>query len=253
LLPLTLCSALETIFRRYLEYLVDVSPEFFQINYQTAIPEISQQVITTTTRRVREENIKMLDIDIITPAFYSRFVHYAHTTEALDRECLFTDEKNRTLWISQPEHLSRLLPRQSRNEKTKAAVKRGFLSELRWKLMRKLRCPPAEPAYVITPKSTTVEIDDIRTLPYSDFDRFVRGDDGTLYAGDYRRMVTKVFLAQRFMLGFGLRIALCWFASSGTVSWAGCELVWSIEWLRMLSTVFCVSGCHVYGLLKGYT
>ena len=255
-------SALQKIFKGYLDHLVNTSSEPIQINYQTAIPDVPDQVITSDQSSGRDRNVKKLDIHVTTPAFYSRFVHYAHTSEALDRECLFTDEKNRTLWISQPELLPLLLPKQSRDKNIEMAAKRSFLAELRWKLMKRLRCQPAEPAYPVTPKSATFDVDDIRTLPYSDFDRFVRGDVGTVVAGDYRRMVTKIFLAQRVMLGFvemvdvldlGLRVGLCWVATKGMASLSVSDRqAWSTELLRMMSMVLCVAGCHLYGLVKGY-
>lgn len=281
--PLTQGSALQNIFKDYLNHLVQRSSVPFSINLHTAIPDRPRQIVATTLQHGGEISTNNLDIRILTPAFYSRFVHYSHTWEAFDRECTFTDEKNRTLWISHPELLPFLLPnpRDLESEADEGLVKRSPLDELRWKLLKKLRCPPAEPAYPVTPKSADFNVNDIRAMPYSELDRFVRGPGGRAYSGFYRRTVTKLFLAQRFTFGFPevvdildffLRLLLCWFGSRKLVSWAQMvekhSLDWrssdpkgslvlgalgraeiGLWWLTALTIYVC--GCHLYGLLKG--
>jgi hypothetical protein len=268
-------STLQNIFYDYLNHLVQQSPEALEVDCETAISQVPKRKVTTKQQPGREENVKKLNLHISTPAFYSRFVHYAHTSEALDRECLFTDEKNRTLWISHPNILSNLLPKWERlRDESNLPVKRTFFDELRWTFLRKLRCPPPDPAYVVTPKSTGFNVDDIRTLPYSELDKFVRDSESRQYAYLYRRMVTKIFLAQRFTLGsteiidtidFVLRFLLCWFGAMKLASWAqtieqrigpgteGCGgALHSMELWRMSVIAISVCGCHIYSLLKGY-
>jgi hypothetical protein len=48
---------------------------------------------------------------VLTPAFFSRLVHYAHSSEVFDRECVFTDERNRIIWVSKPALLTHFLIR----------------------------------------------------------------------------------------------------------------------------------------------
>ncbi|KAF2683104.1 DUF1365-domain-containing protein [Lentithecium fluviatile CBS 122367] len=265
---------LQKIFQEYLKYLVNTVPEPFSLNYQTAIPDNPHQTITTPHQCDRDRNVNNLDIRITTPAFYSRFVHYAHTSEAFDRECLFTDGKNRTLWISQPELLPLLLPKSGSGDThtntSNEKAERGHLDELRWTILRKLRCPPAEPAYVVTPKSDTFDIGDIRTMQYSELDHFMRGPGGRAFARDYRRMVTNIFLAQRFALGFmevidlldfGVRAVLCWVGAKKVSLWEGSfehtgkKSQWrgngAVEWCWMSGMAVYISSCHLYGLLKG--
>ena len=208
--------------------------------------------------------MRNLDIRVSTGAFYSRFVHYAHTSEAFDRECLFTDEKNRTLWISQPDLLPKLLPGTILNDLIKQgqSVKRSYFDELRWTILRKLRCPPADPAYPISPKSVEFEIDDIRERPFSELDRFVRGPGGRSYAGSYRRAATKLFLAQRYALGFTVVIDLLDFCLRALSCWLGARMLASHVQIdeqlhgssvyRTLTTATALGLCHTYGLLKGY-
>ncbi|KAF1951601.1 hypothetical protein CC80DRAFT_528311 [Byssothecium circinans] len=281
--PIPIEETLQTIFYDYLDHLVQKSSEAFEIDYHTAIPNIPKQKIAKR-ESMGERNLKKLELRVTTSAFYSRFVHYAHTSEALDRECHFTDEKNRTLWISHPELLPRVFPnsRTKLQDENKPHTKRNFLDELRWTLLRKLRCPSPEPAYTVTPGSTEFDVNDIRTLPYSDLDCFVRGPRRQ-HAKVYRRTVTKIFLAQRFAFGnpqfvtvfdLGLRFLSCWLASKELISLAqttghrASRLGWissfesastleplradGIEWWWISSLAMFVCGCHFYGFAKGY-
>lgn len=196
---------MQKIFREYLQHLVWQSSEQWNIVYHTAIPDRPTEHIATTYIPGRPIRPKKLEIRILSPVFYTRFVHYAHTSEAFDRECLFTDERNRTLWISNPELLPLLLPKAKSPPPPDGMEwnpKRSRFDELRWHLLRKLRCPPAEPAYVVTPTSSKFDVDDIRTLPYSDLDTHARSINGHFIASLYRRTVTRIFLAQRFAFGF---------------------------------------------------
>lgn len=262
---LTAFSFLQKVFGDYLSHLVQLSTDPFCINYETAIPDEPKLVVETENRRGPEWDVKNLELRVSSGAFYSRFVHYVHTREALDRECLFTDEKNRTLWISQPTLLPLLLPETmvAKLKTDEHVSKRSYLEELRWTFLQKLRCPPPEPAYPISPKSLEFDLDDIREHSFSEMDRFVRAPTGVLYAGYYRRTVTKLFLAQRYALGFTemidfmdlcLRLAVNWFGAWMVVRHAqgsrdSHDTTAYLTWLTV-SASLCL--CHVYGLSKGY-
>lgn len=234
-------------------------------------------MIVTTHQNGRERVVREIEIRVLTPAFYSRFVHYAYASEAFDRECIFTDEKNRTLWVSRPELLPLLFSQPSPLDSEFVAippVKKSYLDELRWTLLRKLRCSPTEPAYPEALKASGITVKDIRTLPFSELDVFVRSNDGRLNAGAYRRAVTKLFLAQRFTLGFTevvgtidlvCRILLCYLAASVISTWGTEGYIWNdnghagnigkeacLEWWWLSRVLFSVSACHMYGFLKGY-
>ncbi|KAF2439542.1 DUF1365-domain-containing protein [Karstenula rhodostoma CBS 690.94] len=263
-------NLLHQIFQDYLFYLVHLSEDPFYIKFETAILDKPKDVVASTHRRDRHSNVKYLDIRVLTGAFYSRFVHYSHTSEAFDRECLFTDEKNRTLWISQPDLLPELLPRRRLEDlkEQEQLIDGGYLGELRWTLLRKLRCPPADPAYPISPKSAQFDIDDIREHSFSELDRFVRGPARRHYAGRYRRAVTKLFLAQRYALGFTgvidlldlcLRAISCWLGARMLVSYiqaGGQHHSSSLYGIHGVYTWWITAAalglCHMYGLLKGY-
>jgi hypothetical protein len=253
-----LTSTLYAIFRDYLLHLVNQSGDAFRITLHTGIPDVPEQTIETAD--IQGAPIRHVMIRVLTPAFYSRLVHYAYTSEVFDRECIFTDEKNRTLWISRPQLLALLLS-PSRSTQDQTVVQRSMLDRLRWNLLRKLRCPPAEPAYYPTPQLPNFHVDDIRALPFSGLDEFVRRPSGQVYAGEYRRAVTKLFLAQRYFQGFTeivsmldviVRILLCYAGASQLV---GAGQVTDTRWVswELLKPALAVSACHAYEFLKGYT
>jgi hypothetical protein len=261
----------------------------FCITFKTAIPNIPTDRVATTHVRGRDRPTRMIEIRVLTPAFYSRLIHYTYTSEAFDRECIFTDERNRTLWVCRPQLLALLLSERSSlgvKDMEMPQVRRSYLDELRWYFLKKLRCAPPDPAYSVTPQSSGFHVDDIRPRPYSELDNFVRSHFGQQYAGEYRRIVTKLFLAQRFCFGFPeivglvdllLRMSLCYLAAAQLKNWAtsstgsesaGClkNLViqrhWSAcsdafvnntpNWWWVVNSAMSVYACHAYGLLKGY-
>jgi hypothetical protein len=276
------------VFKSYLHELVNQAEVDFCITFKSSIPNVPTDVIKTHNPDPNRPQ-KNLEIRVLTPAFYSRLVHYTYISEAIDRECIFTDERNRTLWMCRPQLLPLLLSSRSSirlDDKHAPPVGRSSLNELRWWLLKKLRCPPADPAYSATPQNSAVNVDDIRARPYAELDRYVRGTFEQQYACEYRRTVTKLFLAQRFCFGFtevvGLadlvtRVLLCYVAARQLGSWSGetdglmsseClgSLVgrgdWSScfdvlvrdpwSWWVLLKSALMVSMCSLYGSLKGY-
>ena len=289
-LPTSAEIALEEVFRDYLYKLVNETEYPFSITFNSSIPGTQCRLISTTHVLEPERPQQDMEIGVLTPAFYSRLVHYTYTSEAIDRECVFTDVRNRTLWLCRPKLLSFLLSDRSSiciEGENMAPVKRSYFGELRWMLLRKLRCPPPDPAYSVTPQSSNMQVDDIRSRPYSELDQFVRSHVGQKHAGKYRRAVTKLFLAQRFCFGFSevidlvdllLRILLCYLAvlqmSTWCDSWAGSESAkcmlalterkdWSacfdargsddFNWWWLAKSALLVHAPHAYGLLKGYS
>jgi hypothetical protein len=261
------------MFNKYLYHLVDTYLKPTSVIYQTSIPDRPQRTISSKCTDDPVTGTKALRIRTLSPAFYSRFVHYSSTSEAIDRECFFTEVKNRTLWASRPEILSAILSKRDAGCPT-MCLQRTYLEELRWSVMKELRCPPAKPAYNTAQTSASFEAIDIRTFPYSDLDSFVRQSFERRYAGQYRRMVTKIFLAQRFTFGFTeavdlvdlfLRVLLCWF---GTVNLTSAVSM-SEQVIRdgnqlmsvvvnqgvghVLVTTMFVSSLHLYAAAKGYS
>lgn len=210
---------LESFFVRYLEDMVKRCSMNIQVTYESGMPDSQPRVFSSSGLRPTSPP-DTLEVKVLTPAFFSRFIHYAHTSEALDRECIFTDEKNRTILISKPVLLPQLVSAGA-GASQQPPVQHGNMP-WRWKLLQRLRCPPATPSY--PDPSQMGERKDIRAMGLSPLDTFVQRQCDN--AGLYRRLCIRLFLAQRFAFGYPeivdtadliLRVTLIWFGVSAIV------------------------------------
>jgi len=192
-------------FLAYLEHVIDSSNDSIAVTYRPAPGTGTQNEIVLTSPSASTETKPCNELTVLSPSFYSRFVHYAHTSEALDREYLCTDVRNRTIAISNISSLVKLLldnRQQAQQARKTAVLQKTRLTRLRWLFMQRLRCPPANQSYgdFSDVSSGPKKREDIRSLPLSDLDVFVSRH--SLNGFEYRRRVTLLFLAQRFGLGF---------------------------------------------------
>ncbi|KAK7556128.1 hypothetical protein IWX92DRAFT_370363 [Phyllosticta citricarpa] len=242
--------ALEHFFRRYLRDLAKQSP--LRVSYSPppgmGTPEVS------TSSKLPASACEDIEIRVLTPAFYSRFVHYSHSSEAFDRECIFTEERNRTVWISRPELLPDLpLGKLETPSDSKGKVRNGRLG---WTVVKRLRCPPAAPSYPNKDESIESHThEDIRVQKFSPLDEYVYE-----YCSDshiYRRCLIKLFLAQRYFAGFtevldfvdtALRLGLA-YLSFDTVRSVG-NVFHPSGLLYVAWSVFMVNVLHFWGIAK---
>ncbi|KAF2815833.1 DUF1365-domain-containing protein [Mytilinidion resinicola] len=188
---------LERYFEQYISSLAERVKGPLQITYKSALSKNTKEFKSANTCLTPNVPPKHMEIRVLSPAFYSRFIHYAHTSEAFDRECLCTDQRNRTISLSNPENLPLLLPKRAESED----VRLGGWDSIRWSTLRRLRCAPGVPVYPIIPSQpTAASTEDIRKLPFSDMDIFVQLSCENV--GLYRRTAIRVFLAQRIAFGF---------------------------------------------------
>ncbi|KAE9993937.1 hypothetical protein EG327_002271 [Venturia inaequalis] len=101
--------SLEPYFMAYLHYLIDNTDADLELLYSSPTSGSTPVRFSSIEGHRTDRDMRSLEIRILSPAFFSRFVHYAHTSEAFDREGMFTDEKNRTILVSNPELLTLLL------------------------------------------------------------------------------------------------------------------------------------------------
>jgi hypothetical protein len=182
----------------YLQYLVEHSNADLDLVYSS--PTCGNKPIYFSSIRspCTDRDMRTLEIRILSPAFFSRFVHYAHTSEAFDRECIFTDEKNRTILISRPELLLLLL----KGERDVLLMEAYLdpLNRFRWSAHRRLRCPPGSPTYPSVQQDESIAtVKDIRMRSFSPMDCIVLRSGRAWF---YRRQCMRLFLAQRLVLGF---------------------------------------------------
>ena len=189
---------LETIFAAFVEYAVEHIKTPLRIVYQSAHSNGEDKVMYTPGYTYEEGHQHTLTLQILSPAFYSRFVYYAHAKEAFDREYLATDEKNQTLVIKNPSLLPILLEAMHKVSNQSDQGSPGALSNSRWLLVERLRCPPAEASY-LSGTSPEHDVMDIRSFRASELDSYVK--QFPKHATKYCRIVTKLFLAQRLAFG----------------------------------------------------
>jgi len=199
-------KTLEPFFFEYLRHTINNTERSISLTYRPAPGTGTHSKVILRSPSAKLQAEVDCDFDVLSPVFYSRFVHYAHTSEALDREYLCTDAKNRTISITKPESLAKLFTtnRHGSSEANKYSPPRyGLLTKIRWHILQRLRCAAADQAYPVatgTERGSNVVSKDIRQLPLSDLDTFVIKH--SVQASIYRRQVTSLFLAQRFAFGF---------------------------------------------------
>lgn len=220
-------AIMEAFFLAYLSYLVDAGPSPLSVTY-TPAGGLGHPMVLTSKNIAQDQEPKELILRVLTPAFYTRFAHYAHTTEAFDRESLHTTPQNQTLVIENPEHLPILLG--SVPSSSPVTTNLSTLDQWRWRLLQRLRSPPPATAYPDTHTGLhhLASVSDIRRLPLSPLDKFVlfEFNNDRKYANIaatqlskheptgfppsssvslrdiYRNTVMKVFVADTYFFGF---------------------------------------------------
>ncbi|KEQ76521.1 hypothetical protein M436DRAFT_38445 [Aureobasidium namibiae CBS 147.97] len=242
-------AIMEAFFLAYLGYLVDSAASPLKLTY-TPAGGLGTSTVLRSKDVTKDQKPKELTLKVLTPAFYTRFAHYAHTTEAFDRESLHTSPQNQTLVIENPEHLSILL-----GSSTPSPVASNFntLEQYRWHLLQRLRSPPPATAYpdTHTELHDLASVSDIRRLPLSPLDKFVLSN----FANDAKSTVMKIFIADTYLFGFeGLigvfdilvRVLLVmvwfkWFTGGEVANKAVGEML--MRWLG-------VGGLHLWDFIK---
>jgi DUF1365 family protein len=257
---------LESFFCSYLKDIVDNAQSSVMLSYRPAPGTGTSAEIVLRSPSATEKADQTCDLDILSPAFYSRFVHYAHTSEAVDREFLCTDVRNRTISIHNAACLGMLFQTQGTASKAVHTSKgRSLLTRVLWQLMRRLRCAAAVQSYTEADTKMThgqAISKDIRALPLSNLDLFVLQTSTNAF--DYRRTVTNLFLAQRFAFGltaiintaeFMLKLALIYGTTTVLV-----KLLSSTHYdhhigasgMSLFSSIVAAGSLHVYSQLKGF-
>lgn len=94
---------LELCFRHYIEFLVGQSEQPLSLRYFTSgFSSSPEEVFTSPPGKEGSNNeCKILELSILTPAFYSRFIQYADCLDAMTAEL----NDGKTIWVNQPELL----------------------------------------------------------------------------------------------------------------------------------------------------
>lgn len=211
---------LEPFFRRYLKHLVSQSPASLAVRYipsGVADAPVETMKSPSAEKETSTGQPEEMEFKVLTPAFYSRFVYYAHDLEALF--CELND--NCTIWISRPDLLPKLVLK-----KPAPPLKTSDLLEFAgFDFVRKLRRRPERIERPMTssqvsaqPPATHTKTD-IRDFRLSSMDGYVLSHESGPDRNTYRSLVLKLFMADRLALG---SLELLWlehFIFKFTIAW----------------------------------
>jgi len=211
---------LEAVFRRYLRHVVEQSTAALAVKYIPAgIPASSSELmLSPPAARSGSGPAEELEIKVLTPVFYSRFVGYAH-----DQEAFFCElRENSTIWVSRPE----LLPKFVMKKPPPPLQVSSITDYVFFKAIQCLRRRPEPIERPMTWPSSSREaptgshsIADIRGFRISSMDGYALGyaDRGT--RSMYRSAVLKLFLAERVAWGAVPLLEAQLFVMRASVAW----------------------------------
>ncbi|KAF5583443.1 cyclopropane-fatty-acyl-phospholipid synthase [Fusarium pseudocircinatum] len=187
---------LEQVFREYLKYLVQRSTTPVTILYMPGgVAEASEQTFISPSTCAPGDSNCEIKIKVLTPIFYSRFVHYAHDSEAIFCEVV----ESCTLWTDRPERLTRVFLKMG----SPPIHTSNLLDYVLFQLIKSLRRRPDKierPLTSTNRHSSSVKGIDIRGFRISSMDAFIleQGDEELKNA--YLRSVVRLFVADRIAM-----------------------------------------------------
>jgi DUF1365 family protein len=191
---------LESSFRNYLRYLVETSPASLIVNYTGAgIVKDPTETMKSDSADDDPSTAKTLEFKVLTPLFYTRFIHYAHDLEAIFSEL----NESGTIWLSQPSLLPNLVIKRPQPPHETPS----WASYLSFKAIQRLRQRPSIIEGPETKKQTdqnanpSVTKTDIRSFRLSAMDGYILAESEEAEQRDYRYQVLKVFVSDYVAFG----------------------------------------------------
>ncbi|RSL41782.1 hypothetical protein CEP53_012559 [Fusarium sp. AF-6] len=210
---------LEDAFRQYLRHLVQQSPAPITVKYvPSGVVEAAEEVFSSSSVTDSSATAESVEIKVLTPVFYSRFVHYAHDFEAVFSELA----ESCTLWVDKPELLPKIFLKKA-SPPLHASTPFDFLC---FQLIKSLRSRPERierPLTSADQASSSSQGLDIRDFRMSSMDAFVIGQGDTTLKKSYRATVLRLFFADRIAFGntdllgmmeLGARVGASWVLAS---------------------------------------
>ena len=213
---------------------------------------------------------EVVDITVLTPAFFARFVHYADTMEAFLKEMLCPVEENKTIDVSKPDLLAKIFAGSSGSRLGKhdlTLTVSDLIDSWRWLRLRALRTPPPPTSYIDTIKGAVGPATPATPqYPFAPIDQYVADKCGRDGVARYRAAVTELFLSNRFALGdpailhaydLLVRVALLFvtaryvFADSAPGGGAGPPVAGVTGLVGLLTKFWVYNGANVWAFVKG--
>lgn len=208
---------MERAFRLYLRGLVQKCHAAVAVKYiPCGIAELEAERMLSASGKTEPE-VEEIEVKVLTPVFYTRFVSYAHDLEALFSEL----RESCTIWVSRPELLPKLLfkgPAPTLEAKTP-------LDYLFFEANRYLRRRPEKIVRPLTSSQNPVESPtripavDIREFRISSMDAFILGQEDANLRRQYRSLLIKLFVAERIAFGSLLLVELALILIQTWLAW----------------------------------
>lgn len=187
---------LEVIFRKYLRSLVGQSKAAIGVEYMASGMSDSE-VMLSPAAQDKTADVEQFEFKVLTPAFYARFVYYAHDLEALFSEL----RDNCTIWVSRPDLLPKLLfKKPAAPLHIESYVDFGYFKAIQYLRRRPERIERPLTSSAVPAQAATTSMD-IRDFRNSSMDAFILEQDDKNMKKRYMRTVLKLFLADRLALG----------------------------------------------------
>lgn len=190
-------SRLEPIFRRYLRHLVRVSSAAVTVKYiPSGVALATKELMVSSAARDNPSKAEELEFKVLTPVFYSRFIHYAHDLEALF--CEFRESC--TVWVSRPD----LLPKIVLRKPLPPLETSSYVDYCIFKAIQSLRRRPERIERPLTSSAAPAGRQpgvDIRDFRMSSMDGYVLEQEEAKERRMYMCSVLKLFIADQVALG----------------------------------------------------
>ncbi|KAI0881685.1 uncharacterized protein GGS22DRAFT_181472 [Annulohypoxylon maeteangense] len=189
---------LEPLFRKYLKHLVKESRDPLIVKY---IPSgVADAPAESLMSDHNEESLRLaetMEFKVLTPEFYSRFIHYAHDFEAVFSEL----NESHTIWVSEPKLLLNLFVKLSvpMPLQTTSYLDYGYFT-----LIKNLRRRPERIERPLTSSQTSTSIyprEDIRGFRLSSMDGYFLAHEDSKSLNAYRSVILRLFIAERIAMG----------------------------------------------------
>jgi DUF1365 family protein len=212
---------LEVSFRNYLRYLVETAPSALIVKYTASgLTTSPEETMQSDAADEEPSTAKTLEFKVLTPVFYSRFVHYAHDLEAFFSEF----NESGTIWLSEPSLLTQLvIKRPQPPQETPSRTNYLF-----FKLIQRLR---QRPARIEGPsnkkekdKAASVAGSDIRGLRISAMDGYILAEGELEEQRTYRSRVLKLFISDRLAFGEVALLRAEIYLVEGIIAWIAAGL-----------------------------
>lgn len=182
---------LEKVFGLYLQYLVEQSRNPLIVRYTSGV-DAHERTLRSPVIADEDACVEQVEIQVLTPAFYPRFVQYAHDFEAIFSEMT----ESHTIRVVKPQ----LLPAIFLKRASPPLHASTILDFVCFNLIRRLRRRPERIGRPLPSVGATSAVD-IRSFRLSSMDAFVLEQQDTELKVMYRSTVAQLFLADRFAFG----------------------------------------------------